>query len=60
MIEMAESLICAVCDERLLPDSDHVHVEAELKRIRDRDRLDEYYVHPDCWADLVSEWSDPG
>jgi hypothetical protein len=50
---------CAVCDETVPPDDDHVHVEATSKNIADRDEQESYYFHPRCWMEVTEEWTEP-
>ena len=52
-------LYCAICGNRFEPDTDHVYVNAELKRIDDRDGMDEYALHPECWRRLTEGWIEP-
>ena len=42
-------LICARCGKGFEPDIDHVKIDAETKRINDRDRAEVYYMHAECW-----------
>lgn len=53
------TLYCALCGGRFEPDDDHVWVEAEHKRIDDRNDLDEYALHPECWNRLTDGWGEP-
>ena len=53
------TLYCAICGNRFEPDQDHVWVDAELRRINDRNNTDEYALHPDCWDRLTDGWMDP-
>lgn len=50
---------CAECGEDVAPDSDHVHVVAEKKRMQDRDDREDYYLHPECWRDVSTGWTQP-
>jgi len=54
-----ETVYCAVCEEQLGLDSDHVVIDAEIKRINDRNDRDDYAMHTDCWRDLSAEWVNP-
>lgn len=54
-----ETVYCAVCEEQIGLDSDHVDIQAELKRVNDRDGFDHYTMHPDCWQELSTEWMEP-
>jgi hypothetical protein len=55
------TLTCANpdCTDALHADSDHVRVEAEKKRIDDRNDIEEYYFHPECWTDVTRKWETP-
>ncbi|WP_353635664.1 hypothetical protein ABSL23_17360 (plasmid) [Halobacterium sp. NMX12-1] len=55
------TLTCAnpACTDALHADSDHVRVEAEKKRMRDRDETQEYYFHPECWTAVSASWEKP-
>jgi hypothetical protein len=55
------TLTCANpdCTDALHADSDHVRVEAESKRMQDRNDVEEYYFHPGCWLEVAGEWEDP-
>jgi hypothetical protein len=50
---------CAVCGHSVLPDTDHVQVEAERKRMDDRNETDDYYFHEDCWRGVAGSWRQP-
>jgi len=50
---------CAECGGHVAPDLDYIHVEAETRKIGDRNDLDTYYFHPECWWGVVDEWRDP-
>jgi hypothetical protein len=47
------------CTDPLHADSDYVRVEAEKKRMRDRNEIEEYYFHPECWSEIASTWETP-
>ena len=53
------TLYCADCGKRFEPDDDHVWVNAELRRIDDRNSTDEYALHPECWERLTDRWTKP-
>lgn len=53
------SLYCAVCRERFEPDENHIWINAEHKRMNDRNAMDEYAAHPECWRQLTDDWMDP-
>lgn len=54
------TLYCADCGERFEPDDDHVQIEAEAKRVSDRNEMvGEYVFHPECWRRLSDDWTDP-
>lgn len=53
------TLHCAICGNRFQPDTDHVWIKAEKKRIDDRDELDEYAMHQHCWRRLTEGWMQP-
>ena len=50
---------CAVCGHTFEPDTDHVVVTAEEKRMRDRDETAEYYFHATCWRNVADGWEAP-
>jgi hypothetical protein len=56
---MTEEPYCAVCDRTVPPDTDHVRVEVEKKRMCDRNDTDYYYLHMECALDELGDWSDP-
>lgn len=56
---METTLHCAICGTRFEPDQDHVRIEAEHKRMDDRNDLDEYVMHPECWQRLTDGWMEP-
>jgi len=51
------TLYCADCGQRFEPDDDHVWIDAEVKRINDRNDREEYAFCMDCWLD--KDWNDP-
>ena len=53
------TLYCAICGGRFEPDTDHVWVDAEHRRIEDRNDTEEYALHPECWRRLTGGWSEP-
>lgn len=54
-----ETLYCAICGERTAPDSDHVELDVETVLMKDRNRLDDWVLHIECYRDLTDEWNDP-
>jgi hypothetical protein len=50
---------CAVCGRSVAPDTDHVVVEAETKRMRDRNEVDNYYLHERCAMNALGSWEKP-
>lgn len=54
-----ETLYCAVCGERTAPDVDHVEIEAEHVLMADPNRHDSWVLHPECYRDLVEDWTEP-
>ena len=54
--EHAEKLVdwCARVDA-----GDHVVIEAEHKRPADRNSVDDYMVHTDCYRELAADWVVP-
>lgn len=50
---------CAVCGRSVEPDSDHVRVDAEWKRMHDRDDVDEFYLHKRCALNTIDSWRAP-
>lgn len=53
------TLYCALCDGRFEPDTNHIWISAEHKRINDRNETNEFAVHPDCWRQLTADWTGP-
>lgn len=50
----------ALCYLRsVAPDDDHVEVTVEHKRIRDRDNVDEYFLHNRCALNVMGGWEKP-
>jgi 5-methylcytosine-specific restriction endonuclease McrA len=56
---MVETLLCAVCGERTAPDVDHVKIAAEHVRLDDRNREELWALHPECYRELVEDWTEP-
>jgi hypothetical protein len=52
-------LICARCGKGFEPDTDHVKVPAEYKRIRDRDKVEVFYFHEECFLRESENWEEP-
>jgi hypothetical protein len=50
---------CAECGEHVAPDSDHIHVEAEARRMDDRNETETFYFHRGCWWDVSDDWEVP-
>ncbi|MFB6120968.1 MAG: hypothetical protein ABEJ68_07640 [Halobacteriaceae archaeon] len=50
---------CAVCGRGVAPDSDHVKVEAEAVKMRDRNDVDTYYLHDRCARRVIGGWRKP-
>jgi hypothetical protein len=53
------TLYCAICGEAFEPDTDHYWVDAELRRIDDRNGQEEYALHTACWERLTDGWMEP-
>lgn len=53
------TVLCAECGRSVAPDTDHVRVELEKKRMDDPDDLEEYYLHVGCALDLTEDWTKP-
>ena len=56
---MTESYTCAVCGQRVAPDTDHVEIEAETVWMDDRNDLRAYMLHLDCALGTIDAWRDP-
>jgi len=56
---MVETLYCAVCGERTAPDVDHVEIAADHVLMQDPNRHDSWVLHPECYRDLVEDWTEP-
>jgi len=52
-------LICARCGKTFEPDIDHVEINAETRRIDDRNEAELFVMHEECWMRASEEWSDP-
>ncbi len=52
-----ESVICAICDNHVPLDQEHVRISPEWITREPTD--DEYFIHTDCWFDLTDDWTDP-
>jgi len=50
---------CAECGEHVAPDMDHIHLEAESRRMDDRNEIDTFYFHRECWWDVSENWVSP-
>ncbi len=51
---------CAVCRRQVAPDQDHVRIEVETVRTRDRNEQDSYVMHARCADSVLSGWGRPG
>lgn len=54
-----ESVLCAICGNKVPLDVDHVEIEAETVRMRDRNDLDSYVLCMECSVEKFREWNDP-
>jgi hypothetical protein len=54
-----EDVYCAVCRNRLPLDGDHVEIDAEIVYPRDRNGMDDYVMHTDCWRSISEGWMEP-
>jgi hypothetical protein len=52
-------VLCAHCGRSVAPDTDHVRVELEKKRMQDRNETEEYYLHVDCSWEVTEDWTEP-
>jgi len=52
------SLYCAVCDQPVHGDMNHVRVGADFKRIDDRDDKMGYLFHTSCWHRETGHWEE--
>lgn len=50
---------CAVCGQKVYPDTDHTVVNIEHKRIDDRNEPEEYYLHERCALNVFGGWESP-
>ena len=53
------TIYCAICARRFEPDQDHVKVEAEHRRIDDRNETEAFAFHPECYRRLTGGWMEP-
>jgi len=56
---MTETVYCAHCRERFTPDQDHVQIDAEIKKIDDKNDRDFYILHLDCFREITDDWIEP-
>ncbi len=47
---------CAVCGEKVYPDTDHTRVLVTEKRIEDRGGQTQFYLHDDCARAVTGSW----
>jgi len=52
-------MYCAHCENRVDPAEAHVYTKGEHKRPRDRNSMDEYAFHPECWREVSDGWIQP-
>lgn len=50
--------ICAVCGRDVAPDTDHVEVVVQHRRMEDRDEEETYYLHDRCAWNTLGSWED--
>jgi len=50
---------CAVCDQPVHGDEEHVRVDAMIVHVGDRDLWYDYALHPSCWSQETDHWQDP-
>ena len=48
--------LCAVCEEKVLPDVDHIEIDAERWRMDDPNETEQYWMHTDCAAETIDQW----
>ena len=53
------SLFCAVCDQPVHNDMNHIRVSADMIWIDDRDEKIGYLFHTSCWHRETHHWEDP-
>lgn len=56
---MNHTMLCAICGDPVAMDTDHVKIDAETRRMQDRNDLDEYYLHIECAMNSLDTWRDP-
>lgn len=54
-----ESVYCALCEERVALDDDHIRIEAEHLPRTEFANVDEFAAHPECWSELTDDWMAP-
>lgn len=52
-------MYCAHCHDHVAPDERHVYVSAETRDPQDRNSMDDFAFHPDCWREVSDEWMQP-
>lgn len=50
---------CAICGATFDPAGDFVEIQVTWQRSRDRDEVDDYYMHEWCGAAVLGGWRDP-
>lgn len=53
------TVACAVCGRTVEPDRDHVVIEVTKRRIQDRDKPLEFYMHDHCARNTIGSWANP-
>lgn len=51
-----DTVDCAICGFDMSPDDDHAVIEVNHKRVEDRDRIDDYYLHTRCQQAVFAGW----
>jgi hypothetical protein len=52
-------LTCARCGRSFEPDQRHVQIDAEFRRINDRNAAEVYIMHEECWIRETENWEEP-
>jgi len=53
------SLHCAVCEDPVHTDTDHVQLDAISTRFRDQSLTHEFVFHYECYYEETREWRPP-
>lgn len=55
-----ESVYCAICENKVPLDEDHVKVDLEIVKTADQNSRDDYAAHVGCWREVTGGVDGPG